>query len=62
MRHYPFDDAMIEDKKNWEKQTAVPASFIENLECQMMSRTKMDTEMVECNSGRGMWSGESAET
>eukprot|EP00972_Heterocapsa_arctica_P106999 15762532-Heterocapsa_arctica.AAC.1 len=54
MRNYPFDE-MEEDKKNWAKQTAVPASFIENLERQMMSRTKMDTEMIERNSGRGMW-------
>eukprot|EP00972_Heterocapsa_arctica_P072162 10656796-Heterocapsa_arctica.AAC.1 len=46
---------MEEDKNNWVKQTAVPASFIENLGCQMMSRTKMDTEMIDCNSGRGMW-------
>eukprot|EP00972_Heterocapsa_arctica_P027876 4098845-Heterocapsa_arctica.AAC.1 len=57
MIDYPegYEEMMEEDKKAWEKQTGVPASFIEQLECQAITTTRSDTEIVECNSGKGGW-------
>eukprot|EP00972_Heterocapsa_arctica_P052234 7683924-Heterocapsa_arctica.AAC.1 len=37
---------MEEDRKVWTKQEVLPASYIEELECQMMTDNKTDTEWV----------------
>eukprot|EP00972_Heterocapsa_arctica_P063808 9413973-Heterocapsa_arctica.AAC.1 len=38
------DDMMEEDRNVWTKHEIVPANFIEELECQMRTDTKSDTE------------------
>eukprot|EP00972_Heterocapsa_arctica_P004962 734916-Heterocapsa_arctica.AAC.1 len=40
MQNYPGDDTMEGDTKIWTKQSVIPASYIEGLECQ---------------NGRGTW-------
>eukprot|EP00972_Heterocapsa_arctica_P085117 12542188-Heterocapsa_arctica.AAC.1 len=32
-----------------------PAEYIENMECQMLTANKTNTEWVECNAGIGTW-------
>eukprot|EP00972_Heterocapsa_arctica_P069672 10294945-Heterocapsa_arctica.AAC.1 len=46
---------MEEDRRVWTKQEFAPPSYIEELECQMRTDTKSDTERVECNAGVGAW-------
>eukprot|EP00972_Heterocapsa_arctica_P040122 5912162-Heterocapsa_arctica.AAC.1 len=46
---------MEEDRKVWTKQEIAPANFIEELECQMRTETKSDTEWEERNTGIGAW-------
>eukprot|EP00972_Heterocapsa_arctica_P075807 11181448-Heterocapsa_arctica.AAC.1 len=43
VQNYP-DDTMEEERKPWTKHETVPAAYIEELECQMMTEHKMDTE------------------
>eukprot|EP00972_Heterocapsa_arctica_P012812 1883699-Heterocapsa_arctica.AAC.1 len=49
------DDMMEEDRNVWTKQEIAPADFMEELECQMRTDTKSDTEWVESNTGVGAW-------
>eukprot|EP00972_Heterocapsa_arctica_P035359 5201591-Heterocapsa_arctica.AAC.1 len=47
MIDYPegYEEMMEEDKNTWEKHIGVPASFIEQLECQARTPTISDTEI-----------------
>eukprot|EP00972_Heterocapsa_arctica_P034952 5145659-Heterocapsa_arctica.AAC.1 len=46
---------MEDDRKPWARHEIVQASYIEELECQMMTENRTDTEWVECNAGVGTW-------
>eukprot|EP00972_Heterocapsa_arctica_P090403 13335784-Heterocapsa_arctica.AAC.1 len=39
----------------WTKNDVIPASYIEALECKMLTTSKTDTEWVKCNAGIGTW-------
>eukprot|EP00972_Heterocapsa_arctica_P105343 15522644-Heterocapsa_arctica.AAC.1 len=42
VQNYP-DETMEEDRKVWTEHEILPASYIEELECQMMTDHKTDT-------------------
>eukprot|EP00972_Heterocapsa_arctica_P031983 4711591-Heterocapsa_arctica.AAC.1 len=46
---------MEEDRKVWTKQEMLPASYIEELECQMMTDNKTDPDWLADNAGVGAW-------
>eukprot|EP00972_Heterocapsa_arctica_P089136 13143849-Heterocapsa_arctica.AAC.1 len=46
---------MEDERKPWAKHELVQAVYIEELDCQMMTERKMDTEWVDCNAGVGTW-------
>eukprot|EP00972_Heterocapsa_arctica_P003630 541863-Heterocapsa_arctica.AAC.1 len=49
---YPdYQTMMLEDMMPWTKNDLIPASYIEALECQMLTTSKTDTEWVECSAG-----------